>query len=192
MRLASAFSLFILLAACAPPAPRVPADADAPAAADLSSDVASPVSLPLKPGDAWCYEVGNAPAGIVPACKPTPNDCEVALALVRRHALMDGITDTFSECRAMRSDDMTRPRRLSGNMPVYSAEAREAKVQGTLVARCTITAEGIVKNCKIVASLPPMDAAALDALATWRFEPMRFLGRAVYTTYTVPFRFDPH
>ena len=91
----------------------------------------------------------------------------------------------------MREDDIRRPKRISGKAPIYSQEAREAGVHGKLIARCTITVEGTTENCHIVASLPPMDQAVLDALATWRFNPMLFVGRAVKFEYTVPFVLKP-
>ena len=61
-----------------------------------------------------------------------------------------------------------------------------------MIAQCMITADGDVKACKIIQSLPLLDQAVLDALATWRFEPSRFVGRAVNMKYTVPFQFATH
>ena len=73
-------------------------------------------------------------------------------------------------------------------MPVYPLAAREAHVQGKAVAQCTITVEGNLESCKILQSLPLMDHAFLDALTTWRFEPILFLGRPIRALYTVPFK----
>ena len=44
----------------------------------------------------------------------------------------------------------------------------------------------------VVVAAEESPAADLDALATWSFEPVRFVGRAVNTTYTVPFHFATH
>lgn len=91
----------------------------------------------------------------------------------------------------MRRDDFTRPRRLAGKAPVFPHEAREAGVRGRVVARCTLTETGTVENCRILRSLPLLDQAVLDAAVTWRFEPVRFVGRAVNMEYTIPFNFQP-
>jgi hypothetical protein len=36
-----------------------------------------------------------------------------------------------------------------------------------------------------------MDKAVLDALATWRFDPMHFVGRPVKIEYMIPFILEP-
>ncbi len=189
MRLPSFLPLAVLLGACAPSAPSVPAMR--PTAVDLPPDVAGsspPIGEPLKQ---WCYEVGDAPSRIRPRCEPSPERCDTALAKARRDGLADGFGDPFSECRPMRKDDFTRPRRLSGKAPLYSQEQREAGGGGAAIARCTLTVEGNLVNCQIIKSMPLMDQAILDAMATWRFEPMRFMGRPVSTTFTIPFHFAP-
>lgn len=174
------------LGACAPPAP-----ARSPTRYVMLPDLKDP-SIPVgKVPKRWCYEVGNAPAQIRPRCEKSPDLCEAALAEARRGGLADGFGDPFSECRAMRREDFKRPRRLSGKAPFYSPEAREAGVGGKVVAECIITATGTIEKCQIIKSLPALDQAVLDALATWRFEPMYFVGRAVSTKYTVPFVFKP-
>jgi protein TonB len=58
-----------------------------------------------------------------------------------------------------------------------------------MLAKCTITTEGALTHCRIIKSLPYMDQPVLDALATWRFTPIIFEGKAVNVAYTVPFVF---
>jgi hypothetical protein len=136
----------------------------------------------------WCYEVGNAPARIHPRCEPSPDLCAAKLAEARQRGREEGFGDPFSECRPMRPDDIQRPRRLSGKTPLLSRKAREAGAQGKVVAECLITVEGNAEDCHILVSVPLLDQMILDSLATWRFEPMRFVGRAVRSKYIAPFR----
>jgi TonB family protein len=45
--------------------------------------------------------------------------------------------------------------------PVYTREAMEQRVQGTMLLKCTITVEGFVKNCRIIKGLPYLNEAVL-------------------------------
>jgi protein TonB len=83
---------------------------------------------------------------------------------------------------------MTEPRRLSGADPVYTRAALEAGVEGTLTARCVITASGAVEDCRIVKGLPHLDRAVLDALERQRYTPVTFRGQPVAVEYVFTFR----
>jgi periplasmic protein TonB len=84
---------------------------------------------------------------------------------------------------------MDRPQMLAGPEPVFPREAREARVEGTLIARCVITTEGTLQDCRILKSLPFLDQPVLDALARRRYTPVSFQGRPVAVAYTIPFKF---
>jgi protein TonB len=188
MRLPFVIPLLLLLAACAPPAPPAePTALDLPSEPEPERDNRPVGELPKD----WCYEVGNAPARIKPDCKPSPEACDVALTEARRGGLDAGFGDPFSACRPMRADDFTRPHRLSGKMPVYSHAAREAGVHGRMRVRCTLTVLGLLEKCQILDSMPLMDQAVLEATTTWRYEPVRFVHRAISTTYTIPLLISP-
>jgi protein TonB len=60
---------------------------------------------------------------------------------------------------------------LSGEGPVYPAAARAAHVEGYVVVRYDVNAAGLVENVTVVESQPlgVFDAAALAAVAAWRF-----------------------
>ncbi len=77
------------------------------------------------------------------------------------------------------SDVDTRPTRVSGANPSYPREAIEAKVEGTIVAKCVITETGATTGCRIVKGLPFMDQPTLTALAGWRYTPAMAGGKAV-------------
>src|SRR5208283_5198871 len=73
--------------------------------------------------------------------------------------------------------------------PIYPLEARQRVVQGAVVMKATIAADGSVKNFKITSGDPILRNAARDAVTQWRYEPARVEGvaSAVDTTITLNF-----
>ena len=86
-------------------------------------------------------------------------------------------------------EGMNRPQLVGGPEPVFPREAREAKVEGTLLAKCVITTEGALTGCRILKSLPFLDQPVLEALAQRRYTPVSFQGRPVAVEYVIPFKF---
>ena len=86
-------------------------------------------------------------------------------------------------------EGMTRPANIK-TPPAFQCprEAREAAIDGVLLASCTVTLEGDLRDCKIVKSLPFMDGVALDLLARWRVGPVTYQGRPVMVNYKIPIR----
>jgi protein TonB len=84
---------------------------------------------------------------------------------------------------------MERPVLLSGATPTYTREARAARVEGTVVVRCTITVEGTLRDCSVLKGLPHLDKAVLDTLASHRYRPPRYEGQPVNLKYVFSFRF---
>ncbi len=82
----------------------------------------------------------------------------------------------------------TRPNLLSSPHPSYPREALEAKVEGTIVAKCVISESGATSNCRIVKGLPFMDQWALSALAGWRYTPAMAGGKAVAVDIPITIR----
>ena len=87
-------------------------------------------------------------------------------------------------------EGMNLPRLLEGPEPVYPREAREARVEGTLLAKCVITTEGTLRSCRIIKSLPFLDEPVLTALAHRRYAPVMFQGRPVNVEYVISLRFE--
>jgi protein TonB len=87
-------------------------------------------------------------------------------------------------------DGMNLPRLIEGPEPVYPRAAREARVEGTLLAKCVITTEGTLRGCTIIKSLPFLDEPVLTALARRRYAPVMFQGRAVNVEYVISLRFE--
>jgi periplasmic protein TonB len=73
--------------------------------------------------------------------------------------------------------------------PSYTREAREARVEGKVIARCVITETGMLEGCRIVKGLPHLDEAVLANLRARRYAPIMYQGRPVRVYYTIPFTF---
>jgi serine/threonine-protein kinase len=87
--------------------------------------------------------------------------------------------------------EMSRPALISGGELSYPREAILAGVSGTIIAKCTITAEGALRSCRIIKGLPFLDKAALDVLATRRYSPVTYQGKAVSVEYVFNLKVAP-
>ncbi|MET0593207.1 MAG: energy transducer TonB [Polyangiaceae bacterium] len=85
-------------------------------------------------------------------------------------------------------EGMQRPTLLAHPAPVYSREANAAHASGVVIAKCVITLEGTLRQCRIVRGVAHMDAAVLEALSQWRYTPVMFQGRPVSVDYTINLR----
>lgn len=83
----------------------------------------------------------------------------------------------------------TRPEQISGPVPSLSPAAISAHVSGVWVARCTITDEGLIRNCKILKGLPHTDEYTLRLLQAQRYKPVMFEGKPQSVRYTFVVRF---
>jgi tRNA A-37 threonylcarbamoyl transferase component Bud32 len=88
--------------------------------------------------------------------------------------------------------EMTRPTLLSGSDLVTPREALVAGVSGTVIAKCTITTEGTLRNCRIIKGLPYLDKPMLDMLATRRYSPVLYQGKPVSVEYVFNLKVAPH
>jgi protein TonB len=75
--------------------------------------------------------------------------------------------------------DVKPPQKRIHVNPVYPPIALAAMVQGTVVLEAVIDAEGNVANLLVRESIPLLDAAAIEAVRKWKYEPTRLNGRAV-------------
>lgn len=85
----------------------------------------------------------------------------------------------------------TRPQRLSGGELRVPPEAIAQRVQGTIIAKCLVTVEGVLKDCHLLKSLPHMDAAVLDYLQRGRYSPLTYNGEPRAMSYTFTLRINP-
>jgi len=89
------------------------------------------------------------------------------------------------------ADVLTPPRLLDNRPPTYPAQALAGGIEGTVLLRLRIAADGRVSKVEIIDSSDHLilDAAAVRAVRTWRFVPARRAGAPVATTVRLPVRF---
>ncbi len=89
-------------------------------------------------------------------------------------------------------EGMTRPVLTTPGKPVsYSREALEARVEGTMIVKCTITVEGRVERCTVLKTLPFLEEAVLENLYSSRYAPVTFQGKPVAVGYTFNVKLVP-
>ena len=89
-------------------------------------------------------------------------------------------------------EGMTRPVLIERGKPVqYTREAQEAKVEGTMIVRCTITTEGHIEHCVVLKTLPFLEQGVLENLYSSRYTPVTFQGKPVSVGYTFNVRLAP-
>jgi len=82
------------------------------------------------------------------------------------------------------SDEMSPPKLLDGPSLAYTSEALEHRVEGVMVVRCVLTAEGRVHGCRVLSSLPFMDQEVVAVLEGRRYLPATLRGMPLEVNYT--------
>lgn len=84
------------------------------------------------------------------------------------------------------------PQAISRRFPRYPAEAEARGIEGRVVLRLLIDAQGRVETARVVRAEPPgvFEAAAQAAVRSWRFTPARDGGKAVPVWAQQTLRFD--
>jgi TonB family protein len=70
--------------------------------------------------------------------------------------------------------------------PVYPDIARKMGISGNVTLQLVVSANGVVKETKVIGGHPILVNAAVDAVKKWRFETA-----SAESTETRKFRFDP-
>jgi TonB family protein len=86
------------------------------------------------------------------------------------------------------NDSMTMPSMVSGPVPEYTLDALEHGVEGSMQVRCVVTADGQVRSCKVLKSLPFMNGAVVGALERRKYRPALAQGKPVDVYYTFNIR----
>lgn len=63
--------------------------------------------------------------------------------------------------------------------PIYPPLARQARIQGTVMVRITISQLGEVRDVQLITGHPMLAPAAVDAIKKWRYLPYEVDGRTV-------------
>lgn len=87
---------------------------------------------------------------------------------------------------------VTPPQPLYAPQPVYPVLARQARVQGSVVLDATFDAQGLVTSLNVISGPQLLYGAALQAVKSWRYEPVYLNGTPVpfVMEVTVHFHLD--
>jgi len=87
-------------------------------------------------------------------------------------------------------DNGPRPRKIKDVPPIQPPIAVTAGVNGIVALDAVIDEAGRVRDARVIASIPLLDQAAVDAVRQWRFEPPRFNGQPVATTIRIVVHYE--
>jgi protein TonB len=73
--------------------------------------------------------------------------------------------------------------------PVYPAIAQAAHLEGIVILEATVGETGRVESVKVLRSVGPLDAAAVEAVKQWRYSPLRLNDRPTSFVLTVTVQF---
>ena len=86
--------------------------------------------------------------------------------------------------------DVTAPVIVNRVEPRYFEEYRKARITGIVILQAAISDKGAVENVRLLKSrAPELDAAAMDAVRKWTFQPGKAGGKAVPVLYTLTVNF---
>jgi periplasmic protein TonB len=83
---------------------------------------------------------------------------------------------------------------MEGNLirrvePAYPAIARQARIQGTVLLRATISKDGTIENLQLLSGHPMLAQAAIEAVRQWRYRPYYLNGDPVEVETQVTVKF---
>lgn len=134
-----------------------------------------------KPRDGWPTDctgidiVADTPAQDLPGVLPAPP------------------TDPLSDDAYKMGEGVTPPQAVREVKPRYTAAAMRAKVQGVVLVRCLVLADGTVGRAEVVKSLDPtfgLDFEAVAAASQWRLKPATRDGRPVPVAVVIQMTFE--
>lgn len=104
-----------------------------------------------------------------------------------------GIGKSFTQAKVMTADAVDRlPELRPGNpQPKYPSRARAKGVEGSVLLRFVVAADGSVRSVNIIESDPEgvFDEAVLDVAREWTFELALYKGQPVQMTFEMPLAF---
>jgi periplasmic protein TonB len=174
-----------------PSAPGRPHPADStpvPATPDVAvHDVAAPTEAPttIASGEAS----SPPPPGVVSGGVPGAGLSSTTLGLPAPPALDPPLPPPAPAGPRRVGGDISAPRKLRHVAPTYPPIAAQARISGTVILDATIAESGEVVNVRVLRSVPLLDAAAIDAVRQWRYDPPRLNGTPVSVLLTVTVQF---
>lgn len=154
-------------------------------------------------------EIPKRRAKKIPIPDPTPDDpepivvdeiVEPTLELAEIDVSVFGIPDAPPSFGQGSSDrpiamgaGMTPPVKIFGPEPGYTEEARQARIQGSVILQIIVDKEGTVNagSVEVIKGLPlGLDDLASETVKTWKFKPATLEGEPVAVYYTLILNFS--
>jgi TonB family protein len=114
---------------------------------------------------------------------------EPATFVVGVNVLPPASMDAIGEKVTRIGMELKPPTKIAHVNPQYPPEAKDAGLQGVVIAEVTIGANGIVQDAVVRRSVKGLDAAALLAVLQWQFTQTVLEGKAVPVLMTVTVNF---
>lgn len=140
-------------------------------------------AAPLPPGGLAVYDKGKEVFRMTPPARKTggvkKSEMQPASAVEPENAQVMKLSPAAVEDRLVKRVE-----------PEYPEQARQQKIQGSVVLDVRIAADGTVQDVQVVSGAAPLAQASTDAVKQWRFKPQVVNGRAVEmeTRVTLNFR----
>jgi len=160
---------------------KTPADRS-PLLVGLADKVAANVAIP--------HEVPNSRSGLHAESRSTDSRSdENALALpppipasVTNQSALNGVLSAKASLPGLPapvSQGVSGGQLVHRVSPVYPAEARLLRLEGTVILAATIMEDGTVRDVKVVQGSPVLAQSAMDAVKHWRYKPYELDGKPV-------------
>jgi len=115
------------------------------------------------------------------AAAPPPSDATKAPAESRKSVVAALPSDTelpAEKTAVILSSQGAEKRLIRRQPPVYPAEARKQRVEGTVVLKAVVSEGGKVEGVRLVEGDPTLAAAAISAVKQWHYRPYIRDGKA--------------
>jgi TonB family protein len=122
--------------------------------------------------------LGAACGSSPPAPAASPLDKSPAQFCLEGPPKREGVVQ-FDESR------MGRPTLLSNRAPILTESIRSQGLQGLVVSRCIIKTDSTLEDCCILKSGGELDQTVIEAVRTWRYEPVAIDGKPVKAFYVI-------
>ena len=87
-------------------------------------------------------------------------------------------------------EDVTAPRAILKEPPLYTEIARKERIQGLVMLRLVIDETGEVAEVEVLKGLPyGLTDSAIEAVEKWQFEPAQHAGKPVSVLYNITINF---
>lgn len=73
---------------------------------------------------------------------------------------------------------------------LYTREAREAHVEGMMIVKCNVLADGTIRNCRVIKPLPHLSEAVVARLQSMKATPGTYQGKPIAIDYVFNFKFQ--